>query len=87
MIVLYKSTNTASKGGQYASLLPHRLYQINIENNLVRIGKLIVIHTHGRYYRHVLGQLLNNLKLLKRCHEKGVSREFLDKFYAFYEFN
>ncbi len=64
-----------------------RIFRVNLENNLNRVSKLIQIHTHGSYYRHTLKQLVTNLKLLKQSHNQGQSRDFLDKFYAYYEFN
>lgn len=73
-------------GRSYSPSTP-RLFRVNLENNLIRASQLIQIQTHGLYYRHILKQLLTNLKLLKQSHEKGESGEFLDKFYGFYKFN
>ncbi len=67
--------------------IPPVVSSVNLENNLTRASQLIQDESSGAYHRFILKELLTNLKLLKLSHEKGQSREFLDKFYAFYEFN
>ena len=65
--------------------IPPVLSTINLENNLLRV--ITIVETKETRQTYCLRELLQNLKLLRNCHRAGMSDEFLDRFYAFYQFN
>ena len=60
---------------------------VNIENTVRQAGALIKSDTHGDYYRHSITEFIEHLKVVKKSHEEGHSKEILDQFFTLYVFD
>lgn len=57
--------------------------QINVENTIRQASTFI----DNDYYKFSLKELVNHLKILKKEHEKGNSKDVLDAFFNLYVFD